>query len=123
MVIWLIEKFNISRIQAAIISSGTAWLLGIGTIVSFNIGKEIKIFNMNIFEMLDYLTSNILLPMGGIMITIYVSWLISKESIDSELNIRSTILRRIWYLSARIIAPLAVIFVMLNALGFNLTIL
>ena len=44
MVIWLIEKFNISRIQAAIISSGTAWLLGIGTIVSFNIGKEIKIF-------------------------------------------------------------------------------
>ena len=123
MVIWLIEKFNISRIQAAIISSGTAWLLGIGTIVSFNIGKEIKIFNMNIFEMLDYLTSNILLPMGGIMITIYVSWLISKESIDSELNISSTILRRIWYLSARIIAPLAVIFVMLNALGFNLTIL
>ena len=74
MIIWLIEKYNMTRIRAATIASGLAWLLGIGTIISFNIGSEIKIFNMNIFETLDYLTSNILLPLGGIMITIYVSW-------------------------------------------------
>jgi NSS family neurotransmitter:Na+ symporter len=120
MIIWMIEKYNLTRIQAATISSGLAWLLGIGTIVSFNIGSDIKIFNMNIFETLDYLTSNILLPLGGIMITIYVSWLISKESIDKELNIKSNILRFIWYFSARFIAPIAVIMVMLNALGFNI---
>ena len=120
MIIWMIEKYNLTRIQAATISSGLAWLLGIGTIISFNIGSEIKIFNMNIFETLDYLTSNILLPSGGIMITIYVSWLISKESIDKELNIKSNILRFIWYFSARFIAPIAVIMVMLNALGFNI---
>jgi len=122
MIIWLIEKYNTTRIQAAIISATLAWLIGIGTIISFNIGSDIKIFNMNIFEMLDYLTSNILLPMGGIMITIYVSWLISKENIDSELKIKSRLLRLVWYFSARIIAPLAVIFVMLNALGFNINI-
>ena len=120
MIIWMIEKYNITRIQAATISSGLAWLLGIGTIISFNIGSEIKIFNMNIFETLDYLTSNILLPLGGIMITIYVSWLISKESINKELNIKSSILRYIWYFSARFIAPIAVIMVMLNALGFSI---
>jgi NSS family neurotransmitter:Na+ symporter len=120
MIIWMIEKYNLTRIQAATISSGLAWLLGIGTIISFNIGSEIKIFNMNIFETLDYLTSNILLPLGGIMITIYVSWLISKESINKELNIKSNILRYIWYFSARFVAPIAVIMVMLNALGFNI---
>ena len=120
MIIWMIEKYNLTRIQAATISSGLAWLLGIGTIISFNIGSEIKIFNMNIFETLDYLTSNILLPLGGIMITIYVSWLISKESINKELNIKSNILRYIWYFSARFIAPIAVIMVMLNALGFSI---
>jgi len=122
MIIWLIEKYNISRIKASIISATLAWLIGIGTIISFNIGSDIKIFNMNIFEVLDYLTSNILLPMGGIMITIYVSWLISKENIDSELKIGSRVLRFVWYFSARIIAPLAVIFVMLNALGLNINI-
>ena len=120
MIIWMIEKYNLTRIQAAIISSGLAWLLGIGTIISFNVGSEIKIFDMNIFQTLDYLTSNILLPLGGIMITIYVSWFISKESIDKELNIKSSILRFIWYLSARFVAPIAVVLVMLNALGFSI---
>ena len=113
------EKYNISRIKAAIIAAGTAWLLGIGTIISFNVGSEIKIFNMTIFEFLDYLTSNILLPMGGILITIFVGWLISKENIDSELKIKSRVLKASWYFSTRILAPIAVIIVMLNALGFS----
>ena len=122
MIIWLIEKYNITRIRAAIIAATFAWIIGIGTILSFNIGAEIKIFNMTIFELLDYITSNILLPMGGIMITIFVGWLVAKENIDIELKIKSNILRFIWYFSARIIAPIAVIFVMLNALGLNLNI-
>jgi NSS family neurotransmitter:Na+ symporter len=122
MIIWLIEKYNISRIQAAIFSAALAWFIGIGTIISFNIGSDIKIFGLNIFESLDYLTSNILLPMGGILITIYVSWFLSKEKVNSELKINSNILRMLWYFSARVIAPIAVIFVMLNALGININI-
>ncbi|MDA7842167.1 sodium-dependent transporter [Gammaproteobacteria bacterium] len=119
MIIWLIEKYNMTRIRAATIASGLAWLLGIGTIISFNIGSEIKLFNMTIFESLDYLTSNILLPLGGILITIFVGWLVAKKNIDSELKIKSKLLKTIWYFSARILAPVAVILVMLNALGIN----
>ena len=119
MIIWLIEKYNVTRIQAAIFSATIAWFIGIGTIISFNIGSDIKIFGLNIFDFLDYLTSNILLPMGGILITIYVSWLLSKEKVDSELKIKSGILKAAWYFSARIIAPIAVILVMLNAIGIN----
>ena len=119
MIIWLIEKYDLTRKQAATFAASLAWLLGIGTIVSFNVGSNIKIFNMTFFELLDYLTTNILLPMGGIMITIFVSWFIAKDNINSELKIKSRFLSSIWYLSARVLAPLAVIFIMLNALGFN----
>ena len=119
MIIWLIEKYNVTRIQAAIFSATIAWFIGIGTIISFNIGSDIKIFGLNIFDFLDYLTSNILLPMGGILITVYVSWLLSKEKVDSELKIKSGVLKAAWYFSARIIAPIAVILVMLNAIGIN----
>ena len=119
MIIWLIEKYDLTRKQAATFAASLAWLLGIGTIISFNVGSNIKIFNMTIFELLDYLTTNILLPMGGIMIAIFVSWFIAKDNINSELKIKSRFLSSIWYFSARILAPLAVIFVMLNALGFN----
>ena len=122
MIIWLIEKYNMTRIRAATMAAGTAWLLGIGTIISFNIGSEIKLFNMTIFESLDYLTSNILLPLGGILITIFVGWLVAKKNIDSELKIQSKLLKTIWYFSVRILAPLAVILVMLNALGLNINI-
>ena len=60
--------------------------------------------------------------MGGILITIYVSWFLSKEKVNSELKINSNILRMLWYFSARVIAPIAVIFVMLNALGIEINI-
>lgn len=123
MIIWIIEKYDLTRIKAAAIAGGMAWLLGIGTIVSFNLGSEVKFFNMTFFELLDYITSNILLPLGGILISIYVSWLVSKDSINAELQIKSKILKLIWYISARVIAPIAVIFVMLNALGIDINIL
>jgi len=57
------------------------------------------------------------------LISIYVSWLVSKDSINAELQIKSKILKLIWYISARVIAPIAVIFVMLNALGIDINIL
>ena len=122
MIIWLIEKYDLTRMQAATFSAGLAWLLGIGTIISFNIGSDFTIYGMTIFELLDYITSNILLPMGGIMITIFVGWFISKENINSELKIKSRFLTFVWYFCTRILAPLAVMFVMLNALGFNINI-
>jgi len=122
MVIWLIEKYNMTRIKAATLAAGLAWFLGIGTIISFNIGSEIKIFDMTIFQVLEYLTANILLPAGGFLIIIFVGWFIAKENIDSELKIQSKILKTIWYFSVRIIAPLAVILVMLKALGININI-
>ena len=119
MIIWLIEKYDLTRKQAATFAASLAWFLGIGTIISFNVGSNIKIFNMTIFELLEYLTTNILLPIGGIMIAIFVSWFIAKDNINSELKIKSRFLSSIWYFSARVLAPLAVIFITLNALGIN----
>jgi SNF family Na+-dependent transporter len=91
MIIWLIEKYDLTRMQAAAFSAGLAWLLGIGTIISFNIGSDFTIYGMTIFELLDYITSNILLPMGGIMITIFVGWFISKENINCRVLSMHTI--------------------------------
>ena len=56
MIIWLIEKYDLTRMQAAAFSAGLAWLLGIGTIISFNIGSDFTIYGMTIFELLDYIT-------------------------------------------------------------------
>ena len=47
---YLMSKYNISRIRASFISISTSWVLGFGTIVSFNIGSNIRIFGLTIFE-------------------------------------------------------------------------
>ena len=69
-VAWLIERKNLKRIPATMISGSVIWFLGFGTVLSFNHWKEIKIFALNIFELLDYVTANIMLPVGGFCIAI-----------------------------------------------------
>ncbi len=119
MVIWMIEKYNVTRLKSSLIAGSLSWLLGIGTIFSFNILAKEKIFNMTFFEFIDYITSNILLPIGGILIVIYFSWIISKDKVESELNIKSRFYKFIFNILSKIIAPLAIICIMYNVLIIN----
>tara|TARA_Y100000590_G_scaffold417154_1_gene516600 strand:- start:2425 stop:3798 length:1374 start_codon:yes stop_codon:yes gene_type:complete len=117
---WLIEKYKVTRIKASIIAIFIAWLIGVGTVISFNIGKNFTIFDMTIFQFLDYLTTNLLLPLGGILISIFVGWFVSRETINEDNLISSRFLKFIWSLSIKFIAPMAVFFIMLNAIGINI---
>ena len=117
---YLMSKYNISRIRASFISISTSWVLGFGTIVSFNIGSNVKILGLTIFEFIDYLTSNLLLPIGGILISVIVGWCISRDSLKKDHVIGENLLSLIWYISIKFIAPLAVLVIMLNAIGLKI---
>ena len=117
---YLMSKYNISRIRASFISISTSWVLGFGTIVSFNIGSNVKIFGLTIFEFIDYLTSNLLLPIGGILISVIVGWCISRNTLKNDSLIGENLLSFIWFISIKFIAPLAVLVIMLNAIGLKI---
>ena len=102
------------------ISISTSWVLGFGTIVSFNIGSNVKIFGLTIFEFIDYLTSNLLLPIGGILISVIVGWCISRNTLENDRLIGENLLSFIWFISIKFIAPLAVLVIMLNAIGLKI---
>jgi NSS family neurotransmitter:Na+ symporter len=68
------------------------------------------------FDLLDYLTSNIMLPLGGLMIAIYTGWLMKQEYSRQELNI-GHFWYTIWAFLVRYVAPAMVIVVFLNAMG------
>jgi NSS family neurotransmitter:Na+ symporter len=61
----LVENKRKSRERACIWSGLAAWLLGLATVFSFNVGSDIKIFDRNFFQLLEYLTANLMLPIGG----------------------------------------------------------
>lgn len=118
-VAWLVENKNISRIKASIWVGLSVWLLGLGTVFSFNIwsGDGFKLFGMTFFDILDYLTANIMLPLGGLLIALFAGRFMTRGSSVEEFNMGDGIRYGLWWVLIRYITPVAVVIVFLNAIG------
>ena len=116
-VTWLIETFGLSRVTASLFSGVATWLLGLGTVWSFNWWADVKFFGLTFFDLLDFITSNLMLPLGGILIALFAGWLMTAESTKAELKIGNPTLYAGWQALVRYIAPVAVFIVLLNAVG------
>ncbi|MGJ8618886.1 MAG: sodium-dependent transporter [Methylophilaceae bacterium] len=116
-VAWIIENTKISRVQASLVLGLSIWLIGLSVVLSFNIWQDVKlIFGLGIFDTLDKLTSTIMLPLGGLLMAIFAGYLMKKQHIQEELNIKGWAFS-FWKISNTVIAPVAVLIVFLNLLG------
>jgi NSS family neurotransmitter:Na+ symporter len=121
-VAYLVENRGFSRIYASVWIGFFTWFVGLGTVFSFNIWKEKTLSipyvfdDLTFFDTLDYLTANIMLPLGGLFIAIFAAWVMREESTKAELA-TYPVIYKIWRVLVRFIAPLAVIVVFLNAVG------
>jgi len=125
-VAWLVENKNMSRVLASVWCGLVTWLVGIGTVLSFNIWSEktwsmrgfgVTLFeNKTFFDTLDGLTANVMLPLGGLFIAIFAGWLMKVESSKKELSTYETGYN-LWLLLVRVVAPIAVMVVFLNVIG------
>jgi len=121
-VAYLVENKGMSRIHAAEWRGGLTWFIGLGTVFSFNIWKDKTLTipylfeKFTFFDALDYLTANIMLPIGGLFIAIYAAWVRREQSTREELATHP-MLYNIWRFLVRFITPVAVIVVFLKAVG------
>jgi len=113
-VAWLIETKNMGRITANLLLAGFAWLLGLGSVLSFNIWSEYKLAGFTFFDFLDFLTANIMLPLSGLMIALFVGFVMKEEAVNAELEGTSSLVAEFWRATLRYIAPVAItaVFVM-----------
>ncbi len=116
-VTWLVENRNMKRITASIICGIATWLLGMGTVLSFNLWSEVKWFDRTFFELLDFLTANIMLPLGGLFIAIFVGWSMSRKSKVAEMATKYLFAFNVWSFLLRYVTPLAVTVVFLQSTG------
>ncbi len=116
-VAWLVENKNFSRQKACLWTGLSTWLLGIGSIFSFNVWANVKLFDRSIFQLLDYLTANLMLPIGGFSIAIFAGWIMSRQSSEQELNMPTVQSYQIWKILISYVAPSAVFFVFLHVVG------
>jgi len=116
VVAWAVESKGMSRVAAATWIGIVIWLLGVGTILSFNLWADFKIFGRTIFDNLDFLTANIMLPLGGLLIAVFVGWVMHKQDVEDELNMETTFMYNVWRFLVKFIAPVAVAIVLINGL-------
>ncbi len=108
VVAWIIERFPVSRVSATTAYCFLVWLFGMGTVLSFNEWSEDLVFGRNFFELIDFVTANITLPLGGLLIAVFAGWIMKRSHIYKELNL-STGYFNLWRALCRIIAPVAVL--------------
>ncbi len=120
-VAFLNEQFNLPRATGAIITAVLLALIGSLAALSSSVLADVTVFGKNFFDLFDFLSSNILLPVGGFFITVFVGWFWGYDKFRQVLTNRGTLkndkLVRAIFLLIKFITPLLVLVVLLNGLG------
>lgn len=113
MVAWLIERFPIKRKMATWLASGAVWAFGIGSLLSFNVWKNYRLFDRwNYYELVDDLVFMILLPLGGLLLALFSGWFMKAKFSREELNIPFW-MYQLWRFSVCILAPISVLIIVI----------
>lgn len=155
-VAWAVEK-GISRVRATVTVCVLSWVLGLGTVMSFNDWSDKQFFvsvsgsnaqseqvyddfmlyadvavleeslgttggltydirGKTFFDVLDFLTTNIMLPVGGVLIALFVGWFMSRRAVADEARLKSNTLFNVWRFMVRVVSPIAVLLVIYQGL-------
>jgi NSS family neurotransmitter:Na+ symporter len=111
---WLEEKDSMNRMTSTLLAGFVCWALGIASILSMNLWSDvaplggIAMFEgKTFFDLLDFFTANIMLPLGGLLVAIFAGWVLSRDVVESELDL-SPGMFRLWYATVRYVTPVAV---------------
>ncbi|MGI9325109.1 MAG: sodium-dependent transporter [Pseudomonadales bacterium] len=114
---YLVEEYNAKRQRVAISLGVICWILGVGTVLSFNHWSGFHVAGqLTIFDFVDYVSQNVMLPLGGLLISLFAAWALPKTLIGEQLGVDSGLGFLLWKLLAGIVAPAGVLAVFLFTL-------
>jgi neurotransmitter:Na+ symporter, NSS family len=120
-VAYLVEEHKLSRRVATMGTIIAIALVGVTATWSTSLFSGVSFAGRNMFDLYDFITSNILLPAGGIFIAIFVGWAWRYCSVKTEFSngghLRNERLYKIYFFSVKFIAPIAITLVLLTGLG------
>ena len=114
-VAFLAEEQILSRRRAAEIISFFVWVLGIGSALSFNIWSDFYLISdRNFLDSMDFIANQILLPLGGMLIAIFVGWFMKESLIKDEIGQINPIVYKLWRFFVKFVAPTCVAYIFLS---------
>ena len=122
-VAWVEEHRGIKRSTAAILICSSAFVIGLGTVFSFNIWSEWhplgftgRFADTGFFDLLDYITANLMMPASGLLLALFVGWRISPQAVADELDIQNPWFFKTWYWLLRWVVPISITIIFISNL-------
>lgn len=117
LISWAEEHRGIKRLKAALIGGAIVWAVGLGTVASFGGWSDvfplafIPVFEQaTVYGIVDYVSANLLLPVGGLLMALFAGWAISRDVALAELGLhRDSLSFKVWRLVIRYLAPAAIL--------------
>ncbi|WP_111642441.1 sodium-dependent transporter [Marinimicrobium alkaliphilum] len=117
LVAYINERFGLARPLATLAIAFAAWLLGLGTVLSFNVWEGQQwLLGRNFFGLLDFFTINVMLPLGGLLMAIFVGWRVLPRYSRLELRQEPAWMYNAWLWALRYLAPPAVLVIMIASI-------
>ncbi|GFO61418.1 transporter [Geomonas silvestris] len=119
-VAYLHQRFGVSRVKATVLTVVLLALIGSTAALSNSVLANFKVFGMTMFDLYDFLTSNLLMPLGGLFICIFVGWVWGKEKVAAVLSndgaLHNSAVISIFLFIVRYVAPVTILVILLRGL-------
>ncbi len=118
-VAFLTDEWKMNRRKATLLLAFLCWLVGILCSLSFGPLAHVKLLGYTFFNFLDHLCSDWLMPLGGLIFTLFVGWKMSRADVRDEFTNGGTVNRRLFgvvYFLMRYLAPVGIAVVFLSNL-------
>jgi len=111
VVAWMEDHHGFARHKSAAMVVGAVATLSVLSVLSYNSFSEYQMFGRDLNGLLDYFSNQILLPLGGLLIAVFVGWFVSREVAAEELGFASSRMFAIWHFLLRYAVPPAVLII------------
>ena len=117
---YIYEEFGLSRKSGAWIETVVCCVIGVFCSLSMGAVDSLKIAGMRVLDFCDYITAQIMLPLGALLTCLFVGWVVKKQTVSDEFTNNGTsnrIFFSLWMFAVRVICPLSIIAIFLHQLG------
>ena len=121
VVAFIIEEMRRSRAQAVVLSFLICGVVGVFCSLSFGPLAGFKLFSLSVFDFFDYITSNIMMPAGGLLLAIFAGWRLRRANYLDELTNGGALKIPRWlcltvYYLVKLVAPVGILLIFLNCI-------
>ena len=117
---YFLEEFNLSRKNATRVTSGISVVLCLLSLLWVFDIDILDIKNTSCFDIFDYVTANVLMPLGGLFTCIFVAWRMKPDFLRNEITNYGELRGRAFpllYYTLKYVTPLLIIYIFLKNLG------